>query len=104
MWEMNHARIYLSPIALGAAAPVAVVGAIAAAAGWALVRFVPRGRPGALAIAGACVAALAWLADLFVLPRLYPALHGLFFAAVMLAWSATWLAARGRGGSRAAAI
>ena len=58
---------------------VAFVFAVAAAVGLAAKALVPllvRASPRALALVGAATGAGAWVADVFVLPRLYPAFHG----------------------------
>jgi len=55
-------------------AAMAIAGALAGA--WALPRIARRVRaPALLAVVGALGAAAFWCADLFVLPRLYPAFH-----------------------------
>jgi arylsulfatase A-like enzyme len=149
-WEMAHARYYLTPIAVAAALPLALlavavgrlvaarneraVAALAAltgatvallvstgrhlesnlvrvpfialvslAAGGAaivLVRRAPLGRPRALAGLGLVVAVLAWVADVTVLPRLYPAFHALLLGIALAGWATTFLLVRGDRGSR----
>lgn len=149
-WEMAHARMYLSPIALGALAPVAalfvgiavlvtnrraalggvvafvagallafgisngrnfanpglriafvaVFGVAAGLAGFLAVRLVPRGRPRTTAAVGLAIALAAWLGDVFVLPRLYPALHFAFFLIATAGFATTWLLVRGQRASR----
>lgn len=153
-WEMAHARMYISPIALGALAPVAalvvgvavivtnrrtvlgglvafvagallafgisngrnfanpglriafvaVFGIAAGLAGFLAVRLAPRGRPRTTAAVGLVVAAAAWFGDVFVLPRLYPALHLAFFLIATSAFATTWLVVRGRTASRVLAF
>lgn len=71
--------------------------AVAAVAGVGVLLGAPRVvrlRPSVLASLGVAVAALAWLADVRILPRLYPAFHLGLFAMVCLAWSLGWLALR----------
>ncbi len=69
---------------------VPFVVAVAAAAGvvaFVVTRRAPLDRPRAIAAAGALVAAVAWLADVFVLPRLYPAFHAALFGLVLAGWA-----------------
>ena len=144
-WEMAHARYYLTPIAVAAALPLAVVavalgrlvvarneravGAVASLIGAlvsvlvsngrhlesnairvpfvavvslvvggaaiAVVRRAPLHRPRLLAALGAVVAVVAWIADVTVLPRLYPAFHALLLGVALAGWAATFLLVRG---------
>jgi arylsulfatase A-like enzyme len=142
-WEMAHARYYLTPIAVAAALPFAViavglgrlvvarneraVGAVASLNGAivaalvsngrhfeshavrvpfvavvslvagvaAVVRRAPLHRPRLLAATGATVAAGAWIADVTVLPRLYPAFHALLLGVALAGWATTFLLVRG---------
>lgn len=70
---------------------VLFVGAGAGAVGWQLARRVPKDRPRTLALAGLVVGAVTWTADVFVLPRLYPAFHLALFALTLGAWALTAL-------------
>jgi arylsulfatase A-like enzyme len=144
-WEMAHARYYLTPIAVAAALPfaviavglarlvvarneravgavasligatvavlvssgrhfeshavrvpfVAVVSLVAGVAAVAVVRRAPLHRPRLLAAIGAVVAAGAWIADVTVLPRLYPAFHALLLGVALAGWATTFLLVRG---------
>jgi arylsulfatase A-like enzyme len=149
-WEMAHARYYLTPIAIAAALPLALlavavgrlvaarneraVAALAALIGATvavlvstgrhlesnlvrvpfvalvsfaagagaifLVRRAPLDRPRILAGLGLVVAVLAWVADVTVLPRLYPAFHALLLGIALAGWATTFLLVRGDRGSR----
>jgi arylsulfatase A-like enzyme len=75
---------------------VLVVAAVSAVAALWLARRLVRRSPAVLAAGGAAVAAAAWLADAFVLPRLYPALHLALLAIALGGWALTASALRGR--------
>lgn len=66
---------------------VAVVALVACAIAVTITRRAPLERSGAIAAAGIGVAALAWLADIVVLPRLYPAFHAALFGIVLAGWA-----------------
>jgi arylsulfatase A-like enzyme len=145
-WEMGHARRFLSPIALGAAFPLALVAVLVArlveagrsrhvavlallggaAVGWGvstgrhfamlplrgtftavvaiaagaaamlLARRAKTAGPRIVAVAGAVVVVLAWLADLLVLPRLYPVFHSALLVFVLGGAAATTAAIANR--------
>ena len=79
---------------------VALVSLAAGAAAIFLVRRAPLERPRLLAALGGVVAAGAWVADLAVLPRLYPAFHMLLLGIALAGWATTFLLVRGDRGSR----
>jgi arylsulfatase A-like enzyme len=71
---------------------VAGLGVAGVALGYVLPRLVARLSPWALVTSGVLVAVSAWVADLRVLPHLYPAFHAALFA-LLLAGSAWTIAA-----------
>ena len=70
---------------------IALAAVLAGAIAWALARELVRLRPRAIAGIGAAIALGSWLADMFVLPRLYPVLHLALFFLTLIGWSATAL-------------
>jgi arylsulfatase A-like enzyme len=74
---------------------VAVVSLVAGVAAVAVVRRAPLHRPRLLAAIGAVVAAGAWIADVTVLPRLYPAFHALLLGVALAGWATTFVLVRG---------
>jgi Sulfatase/HEAT repeats len=83
------------------------VGALVLAGAAAGALMIPRAaaiarRSGGLASLGLAALVAAWLADVFVLPRLYPAFHLALFVATLLAGALVALAARSGSGSASA--
>ncbi len=74
---------------------VALVSLAAGAAAIFLVRRAPLDRPRVLAGLGITAAAGAWVADVTVLPRLYPAFHAVLLAIALVGWALLFLPARG---------
>ncbi len=74
---------------------VAVVSLVAGVAVVAVVRRAPLHRPRIIAAIGAVVGAGAWIADVTVLPRLYPAFHALLLGCALAGWAATFVLVRG---------
>jgi hypothetical protein len=70
---------------------VASLMVLGAGAGYLLPRVLERLAPAALAMTGLLVASSAWIADLRILPHLYPAFHAALF--VLLLASAAWTSA-----------
>jgi hypothetical protein len=75
------------------------VAALAVAAGAVIGRALPllvrlRWRPVALAIAGIAIALGAWVADVYLLPRLYPAFHDALFALTLFGTAVAALSTR----------
>jgi arylsulfatase A-like enzyme len=74
---------------------VALVSLAGGAAAIFLVRRAPIARPRLLAGLGIAAAAGAWIADVTVLPRLYPAFHAVLLAIALVGWALVFLPARG---------
>ncbi len=83
---------------------VAVVAAAAGAIAFVATRRAPLDRPKTLAAAGVLLAAVAWLADVFVLPRLYPAFHAALFVLALAGWALVIVPLREARASRAVAL
>jgi arylsulfatase A-like enzyme len=76
---------------------VAALAASGAGVGYFAPPLVLKLSPRLVALLGAIVAAVSWLADLYILPRLYPAFHAALFVLLLASVAAVTLAFRAKG-------